>query len=159
MVFVKNNFIRFAFTLSASRFFVNKKWCWFSKINVFHQFLPHGSHILFFFSIMMSSTYTDKNNPCFRWTKRPSQFGTFSHPNPSRVSSNCPSHNNPADGHWIFNVCPWFWSLVSWKTYPYLWTFILTLEFWAIWERFFVLPKCTRILHQLLVRRKLVILQ
>ena len=31
--------------------------------------------------IFMSSTCSDKNNHCFRWTNRHSQFGTFSHPN------------------------------------------------------------------------------
>ena len=29
----------------------------------------------------MSSTYTDRNKPCFWWTNTHSQFGTFSHPN------------------------------------------------------------------------------
>ena len=43
----------------------------------------------------ISSTKTDKNNPCFRWTKRHSQFGTFCHPN--GTSSNCLSRR-PASG-------------------------------------------------------------
>ena len=39
----------------------------------------------------MSSTYTDKNAPCFRWTNRQSHFGTF-------YPSNCLSHKRPANG-------------------------------------------------------------
>ena len=27
--------------------------------------------------------------------------------------------------HWLFNVCPWFRPCVSWKTWPYVWTFWL----------------------------------
>ena len=37
-----NNFVRLAFSLSASQIQVIKKWHWFVKINIFHQFLPHG---------------------------------------------------------------------------------------------------------------------
>ena len=59
---------------------------------------------------------------------------SFSNPNSNKTSSNCLSHNNPANG-WpckfrsrgtkIFNVCPGFRSFMSWKTYPYVWTFWL----------------------------------
>ena len=63
-------------------------------INFFHIGL------IFFFppAIWISSTYTDKSIPCFRWTNRHSQFGTFSHPSPNRTSSNCLSHKRPASG-------------------------------------------------------------
>ena len=100
----------------------------------FHQFLPHGSHILLLSNhFFVSSTFTDKNNPWFRWTKRQSQFGSFLHPSSNRISSNCFSHNNPANGcpykfrskSTIFNDCPGIRSFVSWKTYPYVWTFWL----------------------------------
>ena len=82
----------------------------------------------------MSSTFTDKNNPWFRWTKRQSQFGSFLHPSSNRISSNCFSHKNPANGcpykfrskSTIFNDCPGIRSFVSCKTYPYVWTFWLT---------------------------------
>ena len=47
---------------------------------------------------LMSSTYTDKNNPFWRCTKRHSQFGTFSHTCFNRIFSNCLSHNSPAKG-------------------------------------------------------------
>ena len=81
------------------KMYVTKKWCGFVKINVFHQFLPHGSHIPASFQpFFVSSTYTDKNNPCFRWTNRHSQFCTFSHPSFNRTSSNRLFHTNPADG-------------------------------------------------------------
>ena len=42
---IGNNFVRFAFTLSKSQVYMIKKWCWFVKINDFHKFLSHGSHI------------------------------------------------------------------------------------------------------------------
>ena len=45
----------------------------------------------------MSSTFTDKNTPCFRWTSKHSQFGFF----PTQVlktPSNCLSHYNLASG-------------------------------------------------------------
>ena len=60
--------------------------------------------------------------------------------------------------HGIFNVCPWFSATVSWKTYPYVWTFWLRI-FWAIWEHPPILLEKRQILHQLLVRHNLVILQ
>ena len=46
---LNNNFVRFTITLSASPKKKKngiKKWSLFVKINIFHQFLPHGSHIL-----------------------------------------------------------------------------------------------------------------
>ena len=48
-----------------------------------------GSRLCFFPANFMSSTYTDKNNPFSRWTKRHSQFGIFSHPCFNRTFSNC----------------------------------------------------------------------
>ena len=52
----------------------------------------------FFPASLISPTYTDKNNPFSRWTKRHSQFGIFSHPCFNRTFSNCLSHNSPAKG-------------------------------------------------------------
>ena len=46
----------------------------------------------------LASTYTDKNNPSPRWTKRQSQFGIFSQPCFNKIFSNCLSHNSPAKG-------------------------------------------------------------
>ena len=54
----------------------------------------------------------------------------FLHPSSNRISSNCFSHTNPANGcpykfrskSTIFNDCPEIRSSVSWKTYPYVWT-------------------------------------
>ena len=45
-------------------------------INFFHI----GAIFHFFPAILMSSTYTDSNDPCLRWTNIHSQFGIFSHP-------------------------------------------------------------------------------
>ena len=63
-----------------------------SKIDQFHHFLPHGTTCCFFPAILMSSTHTDKNNPCFRWANYSSRNTT---------SSNCLSHKRPA------SVCPY----------------------------------------------------
>ena len=46
----------------------------------------------------MSSTYTDKNNPFSRWTKRHSQFAIFSQPCFNRMFSICLSHDGPPKG-------------------------------------------------------------
>ena len=62
-----------------------------SFINFFHM----GLKFWLFPSILMSSTKTDKNSPCFRWTNTHSQFGTFSHPRPNKT---CLSHKRPANG-------------------------------------------------------------
>ena len=73
-------FIRFEFTLSTSQVYMVTKRCGFVNIHFFHQFLQHGSHILLLPShFFLSSTFSDRNNPCFRWTNIHSQFGTFSH--------------------------------------------------------------------------------
>ena len=54
--------------------------------------------LCFFPANFMSSTYTDKNNPFSRWTKRHSQFGIFSQPCFNRTFSNCLSQKSPAKG-------------------------------------------------------------
>ena len=45
-LFDENSVLRFAFTSSTSLLHVVKKWSRISKIDKFHEFLPHGSHIL-----------------------------------------------------------------------------------------------------------------
>ena len=57
-----------------------------------------GSRLCFFPANIMSSTYTDNNNPFSRCTKRHSQFGIFSQPCFNRIFSSCLSHNSPAKG-------------------------------------------------------------
>ena len=94
-----DSFSRFAFTLSASRTHVIKKWVWFVKINVSSSISstwePDSVSFLRFFK---SSTYINRNNPCFWWTNIHSQFGTFSHSSSNKTSSNCLSHKRPANG-------------------------------------------------------------
>ena len=104
-----------------------------SMSTFFIEFFHMGAILFFFPAILMSSTYTDRNNPCFRWTNMHSQFGIFSHPSSDKASSNCLSHNNPGQWmtvqvsfnkyHGIFNYCPWFWPFMPWKTYPNVWSF------------------------------------
>ena len=50
------SFIRFALTVSTSQIYVVNKWCWFLKINILHQVLPHKTHIL-----LLSSHWESKN--------------------------------------------------------------------------------------------------
>ena len=69
-----------------------------SMSTFFIIFFHMGAILCFFPANLVSSTHTDKNNPCFRWTNMHSQFGTFSHPNSIKASSNGLSHNNPANG-------------------------------------------------------------
>ena len=52
----------------------------------------------FFSANLMSSTYTDENNPFTRCTNKHSQLETFSQPCFNRIFSNCHSHNSPAKG-------------------------------------------------------------
>ena len=94
-----DTFVRFAFTLSASQIFVVKKGCWFSKFDKFHQFLQHGAMLCFLPAILISSTYTDKNNLCFRErTDIPNAELFPSQERPNRTSSNCHSQKRPANG-------------------------------------------------------------
>ena len=55
-----------------------------SLLSTFHI----GSRFCFFPTNPMSSTYTDKNNPFSRYTKRPSQFGILSQPCFNKIFSN-----------------------------------------------------------------------
>ena len=132
-----------------------------SLLSTFHI----GSMLCFFPANFMSSTYTDKNNPFSRWTKRHSQFGIFSHPCFNRTFSNCLSHNSPAkDDHTDF-------VQEERLGLPY-WTMILAicvvvdestcldtpiLEFSIICEHLPFLLGCKPILRLLLVHRNLAI--
>ena len=77
-----------------------KERCWFSQINFFIEyFLFHiGSTFCFFPANLMSSTYTDKNNPFWRCTNKHSQLETFSQLCFNSIYLNCLSHNSPAKG-------------------------------------------------------------
>ena len=66
-----------------------------STFFIFHM----GPIFCFLPAILMSSTYTDRFHPRFRWTRTlHSQFGTFSHPSSNKASSNCLSQNNSVNG-------------------------------------------------------------
>ena len=76
-----------------------KERCWFSeKSNSLLSTFHIGLIFCFFPAILMSSTYTDKNNPFSRCTNKHSQVETFSQPFFKRIFSNCLSHNSPAKG-------------------------------------------------------------
>ena len=73
---------------------------------------------------LMSSTYTDKNNPFWRCTIKHSQLETFSQPYSNSTFSNCPSRKKSCQrmtiqipferNDWVFHTGPWFWPFVSW---------------------------------------------
>ena len=105
-VIVHNIFAYVALSLSAPQVRMIQERCWFSQI--FHI----GLRFCFFPANFMASTYTDKNNPFSRCTKRHSQFGSFSQPCFNRIFSNCLSHNSPQEErlglpHWtmILAIC------------------------------------------------------
>ena len=58
-----------------------------------------GAMFCFFPAILTSSTYTDKNKPCFLWTSTHSQFGTFLIKDPIKFFRTFLSHNGPASGY------------------------------------------------------------
>ena len=109
-------------------------------INFFHM----GAIFCFFPAILMSSTYTDRNNLLFPMNEHTFPIRNFSsHPNSDKASSNCLSHSNPANGwpykfrsrgtHGIFNFSHDFGHLCRGRR-------IQTSgfrfgEFWAIWEQ------------------------
>ena len=59
----------------------------------------------FFPANFLSSSYTDKHNPFWRWTNSHSQLETFSQPYCKRIFSNCLSHNSSAKG-WPYRCRP-----------------------------------------------------
>ena len=101
----------------------------------------------------MSSTVSDRNNPCFRWTNIHFQFGPFSHTSSNKTSSNCLSHNNPTNG-WPTNFVqgvpqdlqclPRSLAICVGEDVS-ICLDILTSVFWAIWERPPILPGCKQI--------------
>ena len=91
-VIVHNIFAYITLALIAAQVYMIKERCWFSQINFIIEYFPHRINI-FFPASLMSSAYTDKNNPISRCTNEHSQLETFSQPFCSRNFSNCFSHN------------------------------------------------------------------
>ena len=88
-------FAYFTLSLSAAQVYMIQERCWFSQMDFFIEYFPQDQDFVSFQQIFKSSTYTDKNDPFSRCTKRYSQFGI----SPSHVSidfSNCLTHNSPA---------------------------------------------------------------
>ena len=98
------------------------------------------------FQTFLSSTFSDKNNHCSRLTnKQTFPIWYFSHPSSNRTTSNCLSHNNPANG------CP-----NKFRSRSTTGSSMCAQDFGrVIWERLPVVLGCKQILHQLLVRHNL----
>ena len=100
-----------------------------SFINFFHV----GAIFCFVQAIVMSSTCSDKNYPCFRWTNRHVQVGTFSASKSQwnfleRPASGCPyKFRSEPQGL----QCLTMTLAICQKRYPCVWTFWLR-ERWAI---------------------------
>ena len=132
-------------------------------MNFFHM----GSIFGFLPAILMSSTYTDKNNPCFWWTNRYSELGTFPIQVPTELCQNVfPSKGLQVGDHVDFFQeepldlqCVTMILATCVEVDVSIYLDILTLEFWANLERLPFLLVCKRILGLLLVVHNEVILQ
>ena len=97
------------FSLSTSQTYVVQKRCWFLQINAFHRNFPSRAQFFSDFpTSLISSTYTDRNNPLARLTNKHPQLKTFSHPRPKRTSSNylhlCFGRRIHISGHSDFRI-------------------------------------------------------
>ena len=68
-----------------------------SSSTFFINFFRMGAILCLFPDMLISSACTDKNNPCFRWTNRHSQFGT----SPIQVPKEFPQIVFPTRGHQV----------------------------------------------------------
>ena len=137
LFFLNDIFVRFAFTLSTSQVQVVKKWCWFSKIDQVHQFLPHTTQIL----PSSSHFLCHPRIPIRIILVFDAPTG---HLGLNRTFSKCLSlqeaskwvsvHVTIERNYGIFNVWPWFRPFVSWKTCPHIRTFWLwnCEQFWSV---------------------------
>ena len=124
-----------------------------------------GSIFCFFPANLMSSTYTDKNNPFSRCTNKHFQLETLSHPYFKRIFSNCLSHNSPAR-RWPYRIRSrrTTGSSIVDHDFGHLcrgrrihMSGHSDLEFSIILEHLLFLPVYKQILRQLLVLRNLAI--
>ena len=132
VVLVNNSFVGFTFTSGASEIYIIKKWCWFVKINKFHQFLPRGSHIL------PSSHHFDviheyRQEQSFFWVNKKTFPVWYFFPSKSQwnflkisflqeASKRLTLQISYERNYWVFSVWPRFGPRVSSKTYPKIWT-------------------------------------
>ena len=163
---VYNIFACFAFSLSATQKDVVKEWCRFFQINVFHEYFPCRTNVLFFFQPAWCRPNTQVRIVLFsRLTDKHSQFGTF----PNRIPRELPQTVSQQSCHrmteqislkrndWIFHTGPWFRPLVFWYTFPNIWAF----SNFGIFNHFGhlpLLPGYKLILRLLLDLRNLVVL-
>ena len=73
--------------------------------------------------ILVLDEQKDTSNSVFFHTKFQQKFLELSFPQETSKLVTVPISFKRY--HWIFNVWPWFWQFVSWKTDPYIWTFWL----------------------------------
>ena len=103
---------------------------------MFINFLHMGAIFCCLSSIHLeSSTLPIRTVPVSGEQKKTFPIGYFSHPSPKRTTSKFFELSFPQEvskwmtvrisfkrNHWVFDVWPRLWPLVSWKTYPYIWT-------------------------------------
>ena len=86
-----------------------------SRSACFIHFVHVGATFCILPAIVMSFTWFYYNKPCFRWTQRHSQRH-------KRPASGCPCKFRSRGTTGSSIVWPRFWPLLSWKTYPYIYT-------------------------------------
>ena len=125
-----------------------------------------GAMLCFWSAMLMSSTYTEKNNLVVSEQISISQLSTSSHSSPKKKSNFFPTVSLPLDVRtgfvrvellgpkcltMILSIC--VMDFVSSKSD------ILISEIWAVWKRLPFSPEWTQLLHRLLVHHSLVVLQ
>ena len=118
-------------------------------------------------AILMSSTYTAKNNPCFHWKNGHSQFDTSSHRSPIELSQivfptrglQVGVNTNFAQEEPRDLQCLTVSSAIYVAEDVSIYQDILTLEFWAIWEHPTFSPGWKLILRGLRVLHNQIVLQ
>ena len=167
LVLTDNVFVRFTFTLSESQMYMIETWCWYVKINKFHQVLPHWSHTLFFQPFWCHPRIPKRTILVFDEQNRHSQFGTFSHTSPNRTSSKCLSTRGQQAGDRTnfvqeeplgLRCLTKIWATCVGEDVS-IYLGIQTLEFLTTLERPPFLPGCKLILRRRLVQHILVISQ
>ena len=104
-VILNNIFTDFTLSLSTSQEYMIKERCWFSQMDFFvENFFHIGTIFCFFQAKLMSSTYTDKNNPFFHGVRTSIPIWQHSPNHASKFFSNCLSQNSPAKG-WPYRFC------------------------------------------------------
>ena len=146
IMFLNYDFFWFAITLSTSKIYVVKKWCWFFQIHIFHPFLPCGSHFLLLSSHFAVITINRFKPSLFSMNQQTFPMWYFF---PIQAPQELPRHVSPitivlrSEPHTFRSrgtrdlkcVCLPRISSICVVEDVSIRLDILTVECWAIWER------------------------